>query len=378
MAVVARRRQTLFAATLAVACVIAPVANAAPPRGAPEPVVFDAAASVRLLGAQVVPHNLDFDGTTVGGLSGIDFQPRTGEYVLISDDRSEQNPARFYTARFGVDETGVGPVTFTGTHPLRTPDGAVYAPKSLDPEEIRADPWTGDYFWSQEGERTETVRADPSVQIARSDGSFAGRLPIPNNERMQPAAGPRQNLALEGATFAAGGALFVTSVEGPLLQDGPVATTASGALSRITVQARFGPLLAQYAYPQEPVFAESRPEPGLGINGVASILAADPIDPTKFLVLERSFVFGVGNKIRIYEADISAATNILDAPLGDARPVAKRLLVDLADVGLPDIDNVEGMTWGPRLPSGERTLVLVSDNNFADQQRTQFIALAVR
>ncbi|MFE7798288.1 esterase-like activity of phytase family protein [Nocardia sp. NPDC057440] len=372
------RRQTLFVATLAVACVTAPVANAAPPVGAPEPVVLDAAASVRLLGARVVPHNLDFDGTTVGGLSGIDFQPRTGEYVLISDDRSERNPARFYTARFGVDESGVGPVTFTGTRPLRAPDGAVYAPKSLDPEEIRVDPWTGDYFWSQEGERSEIVRADPSVQIARSDGSFAGRLPIPDNERMQPAAGPRQNLALEGATFAAGGALVVTSVEGPLLQDGPVASTVSGALSRITVQARFGPLLAQYAYPQDPVFAESRPDPGLGINGVASILAADPLDPTKFLVLERSFVLGVGNRIRIYEADLSAATNILDASLGHARPVAKRLLVDLADVGLPDIDNVEGMTWGPRLPSGERTLVLVSDNNFADQQLTQLIALAVR
>jgi hypothetical protein len=57
--------------------------------------------------------------------------------------------------------------------------------------------------------------------------------------------------------------------------------------------------------------------------------------------------------------------------------VAKRLVVDLDHVGLAAIDNVEGMTWGPRLPSGERTLVLVSDDNFDSRQVTQVIALAL-
>lgn len=362
-----RRGQALLVATVAVALGVAPAA-AAP----------DSGQAVRLLGEQVVPNDLVFQHTAVGGLSGIDFDSRTGDYVLISDDRSERDPARFYTARIPVDENGIGPVTFTGTRPLLTAAGAPYGPKSVDPEEIRVDPWTGDYYWTQEGERTDTVLADPSVRVTRPDGTFAAELPIPNNERMQPNSGPRQNLALEGATFTAGGSLFVTSVEGPLLQDGPLATTTAGATSRLTVQARSGQLLAQYAYPMEPVFAESRPQPDLGMNGIASILAVDPVDPAKILVLERSFVFGVGNKIRIYEADLSAATNVLDAPLGNARPVSKRLLVDLADVGLHHLDNVEGMTWGPRLPSGERTLILVSDNNFADNQITQFIALAVR
>ncbi|WP_433600686.1 esterase-like activity of phytase family protein [Nocardia sp. CA-135953] len=367
-----RSKASLVVATVALACAVAPVANAAP-----QPVASDVA-PVRMLGQQMIPFDMDFRGTTVGGLSGIDFQPSTGEYVLISDDRSERDPARFYTARFGVDDSGVGPVMFTDTRALRTPDCSRYAPKSLDPEEIRVDPWTGDYFWTQEGERTDAVLADPSVRITHPDGTFAAELPIPENERIRPTTGPRQNLALEGATFAAGGALFVTAMEGPLLQDGPVATAKTGATSRLTVQARFGRLLAQYAYPMEPVFAESSPEPGQGMNGIASILAADPLDPTKFLVLERSYVLGVGNKIRIYEADTSGATNVLDAPLGTAQPVAKRLLVDLADLGLDPIDNIEGMTWGPRLPSGERTLILVSDNNFSDKQVTQIVALAVR
>lgn len=337
----------------------------------------DTTAPVRLLGERIVANGLEFQGTVVGGLSGIDYRPDTGEYVLLSDDRSERNPARFYTARFDVGAAGIGPVAFTGTQPLLTAAGTGYAPKSVDPEDIRVDPWTGNYLWTQEGERTDAVLADPSVRVARPDGVFDSELPIPDNERMRPESGPRRNMTLEGVTFAAGGSLVVTSMEGPLLEDGPVATPTSGALSRITVQARFGPVLARYAYPMEPAFAESRPVPGTSMNGVAAILAADPADPTKFLVLERSFAEGVGNKIRIFEADLSGATSVLNAPLTEARPVTKRLLVDLSDVGLPAIDNIEGMTWGPRLPTGERTLILVSDNNFNDEQITQLVALAV-
>ncbi|GAB2711258.1 esterase-like activity of phytase family protein [Nocardia thraciensis] len=328
---------------------------------------------MRLLGEQIVAHDLDVGGTTVGGLSGIDYSERTGEYVMISDDRSAKNPARLYTARIPVDGSGIGPIAFTGTRPLRTAAGTTYAPMTVDPEEIRFDPWTGDYVWTQEGERTDAVLADPSIRIARSDGAATGELPIPDNERMRPDSGPRRNAGFEGATFAAGGTLFVHSAEGPLVQDGPEPTTSSGALVRITVQARSGPLLAQYAYPLDPVFAE-----GHGTNGIASILAADPLDPARYLVLERSYVENAGYRLRVYEADITHAANILDAPPQPARAATKRLLVDLADVGLSALDNVEGMTWGPRLPSGERTLVLVSDNNFSDKEVTQLVALAIR
>ena len=45
------------------------------------------------------------------------------------------------------------------------------------------------------------------------------------------------------------------------------------------------------------------------------------------------------------------------------------------DLEIP-IDNIEGMTFGPNLPDGRRTLVIVSDNNFSAGQFTQFIALA--
>lgn len=345
------------------AVVRTPDAQAAPAAGAP----------VRLLGVQELPFGLEFEGTTVGGLSGIDFAARTGEYVLVSDDRSERDPARFYTARFTVDAEGIGPVTLTGTRPLLAPDGGEYGTLSVDPEEIRVDPRTGDFVWTQEGERFDSVLIDPATRIAHPDGSYAGELPIADNIRMRAGSGPRRNAGPEGATFAADGMLFVTALEGPLLQDGPEPTATAGGTVRFTVQARSGPLLAQYAYPLDPIFA-----PGEGNNGVASILADNTLDPTRLLVLERGYVAGRGTSIRLYRADLAPGTNILNAPVGSARPVGKQLLVDLAQVGLGHIDNIEGMTWGPRLPSGERTLILVSDNNFNDSQTTQIVALAVR
>src|SRR3569833_1514050 len=341
---------------------------------------------VRLLGEQIVPNSLLFQSTVVGGLSSIDYDPRTGGYALICDDRSAINPARFYTATFPVSANGVGPVTFTGTKPLLRPDGTPYPPlaqnaQTIDPEELRVDPWTGDYYWSQEGERTATTLIDPSVREARRDGKYVRDLPIPANEKMTPTAGPRQNLVLEGITFTGFGSLLASEVEGPLLQDGPEPTTTAGALSRITLQSRFGPILAQYAYPQEPLFAAPVPSAAFATTGVSSLLAVDQADPTKFLMMERSFSTGVGNKVRVYEIDTKGATNVLNVEsLADAKhvkPVKKRFLFDAADLGLSTVDNIEGMTWGPKLPNGERSLIIVSDNNFSATQVTQFVALAV-
>ncbi|GAA3023273.1 3-phytase [Actinokineospora globicatena] len=342
---------------------------------------------VRLIGERTVPNALVFQGTTVGGLSGIDRDPRTGGYVLISDDRSDRQPARFYTARIEVTANGVGPVEFTGTKLLLRPDGKTYPPLStgdgttVDPEDIRVDPWTGDYTWSQEGDRRPNLLIDPSVRSARRDGAFARELPLPANLKITADRGPRQNLVLEGLTYAAAGSLVVSTVEGPLLQDGPDATPERGALTRIVVQTRSGHQLAQYAYPEEPVFAKPVPATGFASTGVTSILAVDPLDPTRFLVVERSFVTGVGNKVRVFEVDTEGATNVANRDLADptgVRPVRKRLLVDLADLGLSTVDNIEGITWGPRLRTGERSLLLVSDDNFSATQVTQVVALAVR
>jgi hypothetical protein len=361
-----------IAVMLATGLVTAPAVSATP--------------GVRLLGERIIPAGL-FEGTTVGGLSGIDRDPRTGGYVFVSDDRSALQPSRFYTANIDVSAQGLGDVTITGTHPFLRADGTTFPPLSandgttVDPEDIRVDPWTGDYVWSQEGERIlqPAVLIDPSIQVARRDGRFVRTLPLPDVERMSAENhGTRQNQGLEALTFAAGGTLVVSAVEGPLLQDAPSATVDSGTLSRITVQTRNGRLLAQYVYPQEPIFASSNPPGSFATTGVVAVVEAGP---GRYLVLERAFVTGVGNKVRLFEFTTRGATNVagLDSIAGqDVRPVRKKLIADMADLGLSTVDNIEGMTWGPKLRTGERTLLLVSDDNFAATQVTQVVALAIR
>ena len=50
---------------------------------------------LKFLSEYDVPFNKDFKNTTIGGLSGIDYNPAGKVYYMISDDRSEKNPARF-------------------------------------------------------------------------------------------------------------------------------------------------------------------------------------------------------------------------------------------------------------------------------------------
>ena len=105
--------------------------------------------------------------------------------------------------------------------------------------------------------------------------------------------------------------------------------------------------------------------------------------PTSLLALERSFsagTSGTGHTARIYLIDLAAATDVIgleDLDDGTWVSVDKRLVLDLETLisseGI-DLDNLEGMTFGPQLPNGNRSLILVSDNNFSATQFTQFLA----
>jgi hypothetical protein len=46
------------------------------------------------------------------------------------------------------------------------------------------------------------------------------------------------------------------------------------------------------------------------------------------------------------------------------------------DLGI-SIDNIEGVTWGPMLANGHRSLIFVTDNNFSESQKTQVLLFEV-
>jgi len=276
---------------------------------------------------------------------------------------------------------------------LKQPDGSDYPKvpdaKVADPEAVRIDPVSGNYVWVSEGDRTLTstpVRViNPFIREVNTQGVHQREYTLPAMFAMSSnETGPRGNAVFEGLTFSPDGRSAVVLMEGPLYQDGALPGLSSGAQSRITVFDRAsGQATAQYAYPIEKVQATPVPDTAFSVSGATEILA---LSATRFLVLERSFSVGVvGNQVRLYEIDISKASNVLNtATLAGVTAVTKRLVLDFETLKtqLGGIANLEGMTFGPRLANGRLSLVVVADDNFptADSttDRNQFLVFEIQ
>ncbi len=390
-------------ATLAAACALALAASlslSACGGNDDEPDSDVTVSSLRLIGQQVLPRRVEFGGTVVGGLSGIDYDAANNRYVLQSDDRTTAdsgNPPRTYTAQLTFDANSFTGVTFTSVITLRQPGGAVYPkvpdPLVADPESVRVDRATGNYVWLSEGDRTlvsatnPTARIiDPFIREVRPDGTDVREYTLPAMFRMSASeVGPRGNAVFEGIAFTPNNSRAMVIMEGALFQDGPSPTLTAGAVSRITAFDRAsGQAVAQYAYPIERVQVEPVPAGSFTVNGPTEILA---LSETRFLVLERSFSVGVvGNQVRLYEINVANATNVLNTPAlvgATYTPVTKRLVFDFETLKtqLGGIANLEGITFGLRLANGRRSLVVVADDNFpaADSatDRNQFLVFEV-
>ena len=123
------------------------------------------------------------------------------------------------------------------------------------------------------------------------------------------------------------------------------------------------------------------PATQFAVSGLVELL---PLNNQFLIAMERSFSVGApgtGNTIRLYRVALPGADDVngfdsLALLLGSVQPAAKTLLLDLDVLGIP-LDNVEGMAFGPDLPDGRRSLILVSDNNFSPAAFTQFLLFAV-
>jgi hypothetical protein len=337
---------------------------------------------LQFLGQAIVPTGTTFAGTTVGGLSSITYDAGRNVFYSLSDDQGQINPARFYTLSVDLFDGSLenGDVLFDGVTTLLAPDGQPYAPLSLDPEGLTLAK-SGELVVTSEGIAARGI--PPWVRQYALDGTYVGDLPVP--DAFQPTSathGVRQNLAFEAAAVAPNGRHLFVGMEGALVQDGPAATLAGGSASRI-LRYNLAPtrLDAQYVYFTDPVAEAPVPPTAFAVNGLVELL---PFNDQFMLSMERSFSVGApgtGNTIKLNAVAFPGADDVngldsLAGTLGDIRPVEKTLLLDLRTLGIP-LDNVEGMTIGPDLPDGRRSLVLVSDNNFAPTQFTQFLLFAL-
>ncbi|MGB3115573.1 MAG: esterase-like activity of phytase family protein, partial [Ferruginibacter sp.] len=134
---------------------------------------------------------------------------------------------------------------------------------------------------------------------------------------------------------------------------------------------------AQYAYPLDAVAQKPKKEGGFMVNGISSILA---LNEQELLVLERSYSTGYEDSlvVKLYLADLKNAENIknnaslLEKPV--QKPITKKLLLNFSTLKIR-IDNLEGICFGPRLKNGNKSLLVISDNNFNPLEITQLILL---
>ena len=347
---------------------------------------------LKLLNQYTVPFNYSFKNTTVGGLSGIDYNKNNACYYFISDDRSAINPARIYTAKINVSDKGIDTVIFTDVITLTRKDSTNYpnnkidAANTPDPESVRYNAATNQLIWSSEGERIvknkDTILENPAITIADINGKMMDTFAMPMQLNMHSTKdGPRQNGVLEGLTFTPDYATLYASVEEPLYQDGERAglDSAQKTYCRI-IQYNLATKepVAQYAYPLDPVAFAPKPAGSFMVNGISEIMW---VAKDQFIAIERSYSTGrLSCTVKLYLVDVSKADNVQSVySLTQQPPVhvaSKKLLLNMDNLARY-IDNIEGITYGPKLPNGHSSIILVSDNNFLAFQQTQLFLFEV-
>lgn len=349
-------------------------------------------AALRFIGEQIVPFVQTYNGTTLGGFSGIDYRADNGAYYIMSDDASALQPVRYYTANLSFDQNRFSGVTFTSVTTLKRPDGSPFPSfaadrsNAIDPEGIRFDPSTKRIIWSSEGIRNLTVAppvlSQPFLREANTDGSYVADFGLPQLFRIQATDnGTRSNGSFEGLSLTPDSRYLFASQEEPLFEDGPRADVgvAGSPIRIIQYDKATRQPVAQYAYQLDAVHQAPNPANQFRLNGVVEVLA---LSDKKLLVMERSFAVGAtpDYSVKIYEINLAGATDVsgLNSLQGaNYRAVNKRLILDLASTGIRRVDNLEGMTFGPKLPNGNRSLIMVADDNFSNAQISQFLAFEV-
>ena len=333
---------------------------------------------VEFLGQVTLPTGTIFQNTELGGLSGITYDASQQLYYSISDDRSEKNPARFYTLKIDLSDGKLnnGDVQFEAVTTLKAA-GQPFAIRSLDPEGITLS--NGKLYISSEGDANQLI--SPFVNQFALEGQQLAELPV--DPKYLPTAdkssGIRNNLAFESLTVTPDRRYLYTATENALYQDGAAATLKDESPSRIIrYDLQTGQVDKEILYFTDAVPSAPIPATGFSTNGLVDLFALD--NNGNLLALERAFSDGVGNTIKLYQLSVQNTTDIkgINALKGlDVDAVAsKQLLLDFSTLNLP-LDNIEGLTFGPKLPDGRQSLIVVSDNNFSSTQFTQVLAFAL-
>ncbi|GIL18506.1 MAG: 3-phytase [Oligoflexia bacterium] len=333
-----------------------------------------------------LPHRMSVQKTKLGGLSGIYYSSDEKLLYAVSDDRGKINEPRLYTFKVQLSEgqrseikLEVTPKDVLFLH-KRNEKGPLHG--VIDLEAIAPLPW-GNFLLPSEGDNNHKPRLSPELFDVKPDASWVRSFPLP--EQLVPEKSGKQtigiqnNKSVEGLSTSPSGKILAAT-EAPLVQDARPDEKWVRFIQYESPEAWIIRPTKQFIYPLDTVIQ------GSGVfleNGVSEILF---VDENQVLVLERAVFLNMKEvfcDVRIYLVNLSGAQDV--GGLGslakekEVRPLTKKLIYQLKDLQKTNpefqkIENFEGMSWGPELKNHGRILLLVSDDNFMRNQRTQFLA----
>jgi hypothetical protein len=333
----------------------------------------------------------------VGGLSALRFDTNSNSLTFLSDDRGAFAPARLIKYNYMFDSDGNFILSEDKIIKLTTLNLELL---QMDPEGFdvlengnyiissELDDLEGDDFisiYSTDGKKTETValhedykpksetRKECEVKTGFFFNSKTKTCKIFTTEK-----GFQANKSLESLSLSPNKQFMFTANEQALHQDKRF-KKSWGFKKKIVDHvriAKFRKNSSEKFIEESQLYYQLEAEVD---NGLVDILS---IDENRILTLERSWnSFKKKITARIFFVDLRSGENILASNSYKAKPVEKKLLLDLSDIeeqlspGFRLLENFEGMDFGPTLPNGKQSLVLITDNNFKSYQRTLLLFL---
>jgi actin-like ATPase involved in cell morphogenesis len=317
------------------------------------------------IGQAEIPGETTVDGHLVGGLTGLTTDPQTGMLLALSDARTGARQAVTFELSVDLSDGQLehGDVTVEGVTQLRD-DERAYG-QAVDLEGIVAtSPET--VLVVSEGsstdERIPQPVLPPAIHEFDRSGEFVREWQMPEWYLPDPdrATGLRPEGGLQSITVTTGDSPQVlAAMEYTLYQDEATTDYTSEKSARILAYDMDSrEPVAEYRYPLDPTSFDSNEVFGTPFpSGLLDILALG--EGRSLVAVERSLI-EEPHTWRLFEVTLDPRTAATPAAEGPRSLVTKRLL-DIIDVRA----NFESVAFGPVLPDGRRSLILVDDNLFA-------------
>jgi hypothetical protein len=342
--------------------------------------------------------SLDFLGETTlptGHLSGVSYQLQgysakssPGVHLYgVSEEMNSSGVPEIYQIELNLenllsDTSTSSQVSIESVIALKDQSGQTFKDKNLQLESITFTPRDSVFIAAEAVEENQNIPLIGEFDL--QTGQLKNTVPLPPNYRPQTdeeaPQGIQSNFGFHSLTiapegFSKGGLdpfrLFATT-SAPLFQDLDADETQLRILHYVIAD-RASFLVSENLYS-----LDSHPETDSPSRLIAMVALPES---GMFLSLEE-FSNSSGYHDKIYQVFTGNATDTskiasLRKPISIVQPLQKKLLLDLDELNLPS-QPLEGMTVGPRLPNGDSSLILISNDPHDTTSPTQFLLFSMK